>query len=69
MINSIDGHDFLLRAAAHPIRPWFYSLSHNAKFERDLLRDHVKAGIAQARKEGRPLTVAKYVAQIRSLAR
>jgi hypothetical protein len=51
MINSIDGHDFLLRAAAHPIRPWFYSLSHNAEFERDLLRDHVKAGIAQRAKK------------------
>jgi DNA invertase Pin-like site-specific DNA recombinase len=25
-----------------------------AEFERDILRDRVKAGIAQARKEGRP---------------
>jgi DNA invertase Pin-like site-specific DNA recombinase len=43
-----------------------------AEFERDILRDRVKAGIAQARKEGRPHgrppTVAKYVSQIRSLA-
>ena len=35
-----------------------------AEFERDILRDRVKAGIAQARKEGRPHgrppTVAKY---------
>src|SRR6516225_788740 len=44
-----------------------------AEFERDILRDRVKAGIAQARKEGRPHrrppTVAKYVPQVRSLAR
>jgi putative DNA-invertase from lambdoid prophage Rac len=40
-----------------------------AEFERDILRDRVKAGIAQARKEGRPPTVAKYVPQVRSLAR
>jgi DNA invertase Pin-like site-specific DNA recombinase len=44
-----------------------------AKFERDILRDRVKAGIAQARKEGRPhgrpATVAKYVSQIRALAK
>src|SRR5712692_4869055 len=44
-----------------------------AEFERDILRDRVKAGIAQARKEGRPHgrppTVAKYVTQVRSLAR
>jgi putative DNA-invertase from lambdoid prophage Rac len=43
-----------------------------AEFERDILRDRVKAGIAQARKEGRPHgrppTVAKYVSQIRALA-
>jgi putative DNA-invertase from lambdoid prophage Rac len=43
-----------------------------AEFERDILRDRVKAGIAQARKEGRPHgrppTVAKYVQQVRSLA-
>jgi DNA invertase Pin-like site-specific DNA recombinase len=40
---------------------------------RDILRDRVKAGIAQARKEGRrhgrPPTVAKYVQQVRSLAK
>lgn len=44
-----------------------------AEFERDILRDRVKAGIAQARKEGRPHgrppTVAKYIQQIRSLAK
>jgi DNA invertase Pin-like site-specific DNA recombinase len=44
-----------------------------AEFERDILRDRVKAGIAQARKEGRPHgrppTVAKYVEQVRLLAR
>jgi putative DNA-invertase from lambdoid prophage Rac len=44
-----------------------------AEFERDILRDPVKAGIAQARKEGRPHgrppTVAKYASQIRSLAK
>jgi DNA invertase Pin-like site-specific DNA recombinase len=44
-----------------------------AEFERDILRDRVKAGIAQARKEGRPHgrppTVAKYASQIRSLAK
>ena len=43
-----------------------------AEFERDILRDRVKAGIAQARKEGRPhgrpRTVAKYGPQVRSLA-
>jgi DNA invertase Pin-like site-specific DNA recombinase len=45
----------------------------NAEFERDILRDRVKAGIAQARKDGRPHgrppTVAKYVSQIRALAK
>jgi Resolvase, N terminal domain len=44
-----------------------------AEFERDILRDRVKAGIAQARKEGRPHgrppSVAKYIPQVRSLAR
>ena len=44
-----------------------------AGFERDILRDRVKAGIAQARKEGRPHgrppSVAKYVSQIRALAK
>jgi putative DNA-invertase from lambdoid prophage Rac len=44
-----------------------------AEFERDILRDRVKAGIAQARKEGRPhgrpLTAAKYVPQVRALAK
>jgi putative DNA-invertase from lambdoid prophage Rac len=48
-------------------------LSVFAEFERDILRDRVKAGIAQARKEGRPHgrppTVAKYVPQVRELAR
>jgi putative DNA-invertase from lambdoid prophage Rac len=43
-----------------------------AEFERDILRDCVKAGIAQARKEGRPHgrppTVANYIQQVRSLA-
>jgi DNA invertase Pin-like site-specific DNA recombinase len=44
-----------------------------AEFERDILRDRVKAGIAQARKEGRPHgrppTVAKYASQVRTLAK
>ncbi len=44
-----------------------------AEFERDILRDRVKAGIAQARKEGRPHgrppSVAKYASQIRALAK
>jgi putative DNA-invertase from lambdoid prophage Rac len=44
-----------------------------AEFERDILRDRVKAGIAQARKEGRPHgrppTVTKYIPQVRALAR
>jgi len=44
-----------------------------AEFERDILRDRVRAGIAQARKEGRPHgrppTVAKYALQVRSLAK
>src|SRR5262252_7628426 len=39
-----------------------------AEFERDILRDRVKAGIAQARKEGRPHgrppTVAKYASRV-----
>jgi putative DNA-invertase from lambdoid prophage Rac len=42
-----------------------------AEFERDILRDRVKAGIAQARKEGRPhgrpQTVTKHVAEIKKL--
>ena len=44
-----------------------------AEFERDILRDRVKAGIDQARKEGRPHgrppTVARYAPQVRALAR
>jgi len=43
-----------------------------AEFERDILRDRVKAGIAQARKEGRPHgrppTVAKHASRVRALA-
>jgi putative DNA-invertase from lambdoid prophage Rac len=42
-----------------------------AEFERDILRDRVKAGIAQARKEGRahgrPPTLQKHTAEIRAL--
>jgi DNA invertase Pin-like site-specific DNA recombinase len=42
-----------------------------AEFERDILRDRVKAGIAQARKEGkphgRPPTAALYVDMIKQL--
>jgi putative DNA-invertase from lambdoid prophage Rac len=44
-----------------------------AEFERDILRDRVKAGIAQARKDGRPhgrpVTVGRKIKQIKSLAR
>jgi putative DNA-invertase from lambdoid prophage Rac len=42
-----------------------------AEFERDILRDRVRAGIAQARQEGkphgRPRTAAKLVGQMRGL--
>jgi DNA invertase Pin-like site-specific DNA recombinase len=44
-----------------------------AEFERDILRDRVKAGIAQARKEGRPHgrppSVTKYIQQVRALGK
>ncbi len=44
-----------------------------AEFERDILRDRVKAGIAQARKEGRPHgrppTAALHVRKIKALFR
>jgi putative DNA-invertase from lambdoid prophage Rac len=44
-----------------------------AEFERDILRDRVKAGIAQARKEGRPhgrpTKIAGKTQEIRNLAR
>ena len=44
-----------------------------AEFERDILRDRVKAGIAQARKDGRPhgrpATVAKKVQEMKKLAK
>jgi DNA invertase Pin-like site-specific DNA recombinase len=44
-----------------------------AEFERDILRDRVKAGIAQARKEGRPhgrpARIAGKAQEIRDLAR
>ena len=44
-----------------------------AEFERDILRDRVKAGIAQARKEGRPhgrpATVATKALEIKKLAK
>jgi DNA invertase Pin-like site-specific DNA recombinase len=43
-----------------------------AEFERDILRDRVRAGIAQARKEGRPhgrpLTMARYEADVKRLS-
>jgi putative DNA-invertase from lambdoid prophage Rac len=42
-----------------------------AEFERDILRDRVKAGIAQARKEGRPhgrpRTITKHSAEVKRL--
>ena len=44
-----------------------------AEFERDILHDRVKAGIAQARKEGRshgrPQTAARKTNQIRTMAK
>jgi DNA invertase Pin-like site-specific DNA recombinase len=44
-----------------------------AEFERDILRDRVKAGIAQARKEGRPHgrppTLARHATKVRALAK
>jgi putative DNA-invertase from lambdoid prophage Rac len=44
-----------------------------AEFERDILRDRVKAGIAQARKDGRPhgrpTTVGKKVNEMKRLAK
>ena len=43
-----------------------------AEFERDILRDRVKAGIAQARKEGRPYgrprTIARHEAEVKRLS-
>ena len=42
-----------------------------AAFERDILRDRVRAGIAAARKagkaHGRPITIQKYLPEIRRL--
>ncbi len=42
-----------------------------AEFERDILRDRVKAGIAQARQEGRPhgrpVTVRRHADDVRKL--
>jgi putative DNA-invertase from lambdoid prophage Rac len=42
-----------------------------AEFERDILRDRVKAGIAQTRKEGRPhgrpLTITRHAAEVKTL--
>jgi putative DNA-invertase from lambdoid prophage Rac len=42
-----------------------------AEFERDILRDRVKAGIAQARKEGRPhgrpRTITEHATEVKSL--
>jgi DNA invertase Pin-like site-specific DNA recombinase len=44
-----------------------------AEFDRDILRDRVKAGIVQARKEGRPhgrpRTLVKYTAEVQRLFR
>ena len=44
-----------------------------AEFERDILRDRVKAGIAQARKEGRPHgrppTIVKHLGEVKKLFR
>jgi len=42
------------------------------EFERDILRDRVKAGIAQARKEGRPhgrpRTIARHAVEVKRLS-
>jgi DNA invertase Pin-like site-specific DNA recombinase len=44
-----------------------------AEFERDILRDRVKAGIAQARKEGRPhgrpITAGLHLQKVKELFR
>jgi DNA invertase Pin-like site-specific DNA recombinase len=44
-----------------------------AEFERDILRDRVKAGIAQARREGRPhgrpRTITRHAAEVKRLIR
>jgi len=44
-----------------------------AEFERDILRDRVRAGIAQARKEGRPHgrppTIARFAPRIKALVK
>ncbi len=46
-------------------------LAVSAEFERDILRDRVKAGVAQARQEGRPHgrspTVQRYAGKLRAL--
>ena len=43
-----------------------------AEFERDILRDRVKAGIAKARKEGhphgRPQTIARHTVEVKRLS-
>ena len=56
-----------------PARPLAGMLAVFAEIERDILRDRVKAGIAQARKEGRPHgrppTVAKYAPRVTALAK
>ncbi len=48
-------------------------LAVSAEFERDILRDRVKAGIAQARRDGkphgRPRTVQRYAGKVRALHR
>ena len=55
------------------IFPLAYMLAVFAEFEPDILRDRVKAGIAQApkagRPHGRPPTVAKYASPVSALAK
>lgn len=38
-----------------------------AEFERDILRERVKAGIAQAREQGRPVSAANKAAEVKKL--
>src|ERR1700684_3241606 len=60
-------------AGAGPSRIWFRLLAVFAEFERDILRERVRAGLAHARKQGtqlgRPPSVVHNAAEVRKLCR
>ena len=68
-LGEVFGHSEIIRQERRPQGRGMLAVF--AEFERDILRDRVKAGIAQARQEGRPHgrppTVHQHTEEIKSL--